>query len=252
MTTTLEQVRWMRFAEITGLSAPDLLHLQQAAVESLNQAQALKDVIDGAIALKFGPTARDTRARVGKDTGLVHFEEDGIRISVDLPKKPEWDQKKLTHIVRKIAAEGDDPAEHVEITYKVPERKYGAWPIHIREVFAPARTLNKTGDRPRIQALPPHTVRGIEFPAIPLHRKRPAIMLKGSADIDRGKKSWSVPNYCHPVLVAGTPQAFIHAGQVRHGHTQLPADLPGVGHNRPRSSLRLHGSPTFGLMHARA
>src|SRR5690606_24797234 len=104
----------------------------------LNQAKALKDVIDGAIALKFGPTARNTRARVGKDTGLVHFEEDGVRISVDLPKKPEWDQKKLAQIVTKIAADGDDPAEYVETTYKVPERKYGAWPAHIRQVFAPA------------------------------------------------------------------------------------------------------------------
>ena len=144
MTTTLDQVRWMRVAEITSLPAPDLMQLQQAAAESLNQAKALKDVIDGAIALKFGPTARNTRARVGKDTGLVHFEEDGVRISVDLPKKPEWDQKKLAQIVTKIAADGDDPAEYVEITYKVPERKYGAWPAHIRQVFAPARTL-KTG-----------------------------------------------------------------------------------------------------------
>lgn len=142
--TTLEQVRWMRVAQIVGLSAPDLLQLQQAAAESLIQAKALKDVIDGSIALKFGPKARDTRARVGKDTGLVHFEEDGIRISVDLPKKPEWDQTKLAQIVKTIVADGDDPLEYVDVTYKVPERNYGAWPEHIRQVFAPARTL-KTG-----------------------------------------------------------------------------------------------------------
>ena len=41
-------------------------------------------------------------------------------------------------------AEGDDPAEYVDIAIKVPERKFAAWPSHIRSAFEGARTV-RTG-----------------------------------------------------------------------------------------------------------
>lgn len=34
-----------------------------------------------------------------------------------------------------------DPAEDVEISYGVPERKCSAWPRRIREAFEPARIV---------------------------------------------------------------------------------------------------------------
>ena len=47
-------------------------------------------------------------------------------------------------MVERIRAAGDDPAEYVEITYKVPECAYTSWPAHIRDAFSPARTV-RTG-----------------------------------------------------------------------------------------------------------
>jgi len=44
-------------------------------------------------------------------------------------------------MVARIRAAKDDPAQYVDITYKVPERKYTAWPDAIREGFEPARTV---------------------------------------------------------------------------------------------------------------
>ena len=44
----------------------------------------------------------------------------------------------------RIAANGDDPAEYVEISYRVSEAKFSAWPESLKSAFAPARTL-KTG-----------------------------------------------------------------------------------------------------------
>ena len=41
-------------------------------------------------------------------------------------------------------AAGDDPTEYVDVAYKVPERKYNAWPESIRLAFAPARMV-RTG-----------------------------------------------------------------------------------------------------------
>ena len=51
---------------------------------------------------------------------------------------------KLAALVERIRAEGDDPAEYVDVSIKVPERKFAAWPSHIRSAFEDARTV-RTG-----------------------------------------------------------------------------------------------------------
>jgi len=152
MTITLEEARLLSVADMTGLPAQDLLQLQSAAVDLFRQAKDLKEWIDGAIALKYAAQAKALRAQLGKDTGTVHFDDDGVRVTADLPKKPVWDQKKLSEIAERITASGDDPTEYLDITYKVAERKYTAWPENLREVFVPARTL-KTG-KPTFQLIP--------------------------------------------------------------------------------------------------
>ena len=152
MTITLEEARLLSVAEMTGLPAQDLLQLQSAAVDLFRQAKDLKEWIDGAIALKYDAQAKALRVQLGKDTGTVHFDDDGGRITAELPKKPVWDQKKLSEIAERIATSSDDPTEYLDITYKVAERKYTAWPENLREVFAPARTL-KTG-KPTFQLIP--------------------------------------------------------------------------------------------------
>ena len=80
----------------------------------------------------------------GKDTGTVRLVEDGVIVIADLPKRVDWDQAQLAALVERIRAEGDDPAEYVDTAFKVPERKYAAWPSAIRAAFEDARTV-KTG-----------------------------------------------------------------------------------------------------------
>jgi len=141
MNTTLEDAKVFSVAEMTGLPARDLMQLQLAAKKALQKTKDLKDWIDGSIALKYESQAKALRTQLGKDTGTVNFDDDGIRITCDLPKRPSWDQKKLADIAKRIAADGDDPAEYLDITYKVAERKYTAWPETLRQSFTPARTL---------------------------------------------------------------------------------------------------------------
>ena len=38
-------------------------------------------------------------------------------------------------------AAGDDPAEYVETSYRISERKYAAWPVSLRDGFEAARTV---------------------------------------------------------------------------------------------------------------
>ena len=121
-----------------------LFQLKNDASDQQAVAKARTDHIDRAIELKFADRAHGLRMEAGKDTGVVHFDDGRVRITADLPKKVDWDQAKLAEITRRIAANGDDPSEYVDISYRVSETKFTAWPESLKSAFSPARTL-KTG-----------------------------------------------------------------------------------------------------------
>lgn len=103
-----------------------------------------EDALQAEYERRFSDLAQQLRRQQGKDTGVVHFDDGDVRITADLPKKVEWDQKRLAEISRRITASGDDLTEFVEISYRVSETKFNAWPKSLKNAFAPARTL-KTG-----------------------------------------------------------------------------------------------------------
>ena len=141
---TLEHIRTLPIGEIAALPAEYLAILQQDASASLKSAKIVAEWLDGAIAMRFGERAQTLRRESGKDTGTVRFEDDGVSVDADLPKRVDWDQSQLAALVERFRADGDDPSQYVDIAFKVPERKYSAWPNHIRTKFEPARTV-KTG-----------------------------------------------------------------------------------------------------------
>ena len=141
---TPEQVLATPAGELARQSGESLFQLKNDAADLLAAAKAIVEHIDRAVDLKYAQRAHELRLAAGKDTGVVHFDDGQVRITADLPKKVEWDQAKLGDITRRIAANGEDPAEYVEISYRVSETKFNAWPETLKSAFAPARTL-KTG-----------------------------------------------------------------------------------------------------------
>ena len=140
----LADIRTMPVGDIAALPAEQLALLQKDAETALTAAKTLKDWLDGAIGLRFAEKAHTARRDAGKDTGTVRLVEDGAIVVADLPKRVEWDQTQLAALVERIRAEGDDPTEYVDIAFKVPERKYAAWPSGTRAAFEGARTV-RTG-----------------------------------------------------------------------------------------------------------
>ncbi len=140
----LEDIRAMPDGEIAALPAEQPALLQEDAEAALTVAKKLKEWLDGAIGLHFAEKAHAARRNAGKDTGTVRLAEDGVIVVADLQKRVDWDQAQFAVLVERIRAEGDDPAEYVDIAFKVPERKYAAWPSAIRAAFEDARTV-RTG-----------------------------------------------------------------------------------------------------------
>ena len=141
---TLESIRTLPIGEIAALPADHLVLLQEDAEAALTAAKTTAEWIAGAIALRYADRAQAARRTENKDTGTVRFEDGSVTVIADLPKRVDWDQRALAAVVERIRAAGDDPSEYIDVAYRVPERKYAAWPESIRAAFAPARTV-RTG-----------------------------------------------------------------------------------------------------------
>ena len=146
---SLDELRRMPVGDIAALPPDQLALLQDEAEEALRHAREACERLDGAIAIKYSDRAQAERRFAGKDTGTIRFDDGAVTVIADLPKRVEWDQDKLAALVERIRTDGGNAAEYVDVAFKVPERKYAAWPSHIRSAFEDARTV-RTG-KPRFR-----------------------------------------------------------------------------------------------------
>ncbi len=133
-------------AVIAGLSLDALDAILGECADQTTIAGAAKKAITAYIEKSYAGDIAHAYAAQDKDFGTVRIADGGYEIVVETPKRTEWDQTILTAAGDKIAAAGDDVHEYLDVTLSVPERKYTAWPAHIRDVFEPARTV-KPGTR---------------------------------------------------------------------------------------------------------
>jgi hypothetical protein len=141
---TLDSVRQMPVDTIISLPAEHLALLQADAREAVEGAKRMQDWIEAAVALRYEQRAIGARAQAGKDTGNVRFQDGSVEVTAELPKRVEWDQRRLATLAEQIRAGGEDPREYLEVSFKVSERAYTTWPERIRKAFEPARTV-RTG-----------------------------------------------------------------------------------------------------------
>jgi len=127
--------------DIAALPVEMLAVLQHEIDEFAKKIKAAKARFDGALTIRYATRAVKERQLHGKDTGTVRFDDGDYTIVADLPKRVIWDQAKLAAMVEIIRQSKDDPAQYVDVAYKVPERKYNAWPTYLSRDFEPARTV---------------------------------------------------------------------------------------------------------------
>lgn len=139
--TTIKDLLHLPIGKVASYSPTKLYSFFTEVNEQLSQAKRAKSWLEGAMSIKYSARIKQLRTDSDKKTGIVHIEDAGIKISHDIPKKVAWDQKELSKIVENIATMGSDPAEYVDISYKVPEHKFIAWPKSTKQIFLSARTV---------------------------------------------------------------------------------------------------------------
>ena len=151
-TPSIDQLINLPAGEIAQLPVELLAALQREIDAAAKQMKAVTARFSTALEVRYAARAAEARRACGKDTGTVRIVDGDFTVVADLPKRVEWDQAKLAAMVERIRTAGEDPAEYVEISFKVPERNYVAWPDAIRQGFEPARTV-RTGTL-KVEILP--------------------------------------------------------------------------------------------------
>ncbi len=127
--------------ELAELPVEMLARLQGDLDHAARQLKAANARFNAALEVRYANRAAEARRACGKDTGTVRLVDGEFTVVADLPKRVEWDQERLAQIAACIAASGEDPAEFIDTTLKVAERKYAALPEAWRKGFEPARTV---------------------------------------------------------------------------------------------------------------
>lgn len=139
---TLDALVRLPMSEIAALPAVELARLQKEAEDALRKAKLTVAWLDGALTQKYAGRSRAARADAAKDFGVARFSDGDFTVVADLSKKVDWDQGQLSALMERIAADGEDPRDYVEVSFRVSERKYASWPPYIRKAFEPARTVS--------------------------------------------------------------------------------------------------------------
>lgn len=138
---SIKEIMQIPIGELANYNPSRLYILHEQMQINFEQAKRLRDWIESAINLKYEEKIRAKRLRLEKDSGVVHLEEDGFKISCDLPRKIEWDQRKLQIIIASMMSYGANINDFVETIYHVPERKYNSWSESMKKEFMPARIV---------------------------------------------------------------------------------------------------------------
>lgn len=138
---TVMPVAEMSVAQIAALPANQL---QEAHVNLLTLQTAIKGVLDrftAALDQRYAEQAIAARQANGRDFGVCHLTDGPLRITVDVPKRVQWDQAQLAEIAQRIAAAGDKVSDYIDTDYSVSESRFNAWPSTLKETFTKARTV---------------------------------------------------------------------------------------------------------------
>jgi hypothetical protein len=154
LVVTIPAIEALSVQEVAALPTVTLANLKADIEKKLEDAKRLDDKLDAALDYRYGPRAHQARAAQDKDTGTVRFEDNGLIVVADLPKRVKWDQQRLKDLVELIRSGwGEDPAGYVKVKFEVSERAFDSWPARLKELFAPARTV-ETG-KPSYELIAP-------------------------------------------------------------------------------------------------
>ena len=131
----------MSVGQLAALPAVQKAEIDKNLDEALDWLKKARTKFDAALDAAYGEQARTALRDSGRDFGTVHLDDGPLHIKFELPKKVNWDQKKLGDIATHIVAGGDKVEHFIDVKLAVSESRFTNWPPTLQQEFAAARTV---------------------------------------------------------------------------------------------------------------
>jgi hypothetical protein len=129
---TLEDMKEQPPGVLDSLPIAVLANLQTQAEAHLADASQMVAILHGTFVRRYADGLNST--------GTHHRTDNGFDITINVPKRVDWDAEEMAKAIETIKGWGENPADYVDTKISVSETKYKAWPPVIRDLFTPART----------------------------------------------------------------------------------------------------------------
>ena len=130
--------------ELQNLTLEQLHEILVWVKRSKNDIRGYESSLHSELAARFKARAAQVRSGLGKESGAARFTQEGFTVLADLPKKVEYDQKKLRLAVDELRACGEDPNDYVAFEISISEARWASFDGETQAHFQDARTV-KTG-----------------------------------------------------------------------------------------------------------
>lgn len=128
-------------SQMTALPHERLQELDVLLNELQTQVKQARERLNAALDARYGEQGRAALLDSGRDFGVTHLADGGLRVTYELPKRVSWDQKRLADMAERIVAAGERVQDYMDVELSVPESRFSNWPPALKEQFAPARTV---------------------------------------------------------------------------------------------------------------
>ncbi len=123
-TNIIYEIASKPISELAELPAAELAEMQKEVETLIALADNVRKWLNGALMLKYRDRLDAKRRELGRTFGEIRLQEDGLEITEDWPMVLEWQKDKLKEYAKRIAANGGNPEDYMDIDYTISEKKY--------------------------------------------------------------------------------------------------------------------------------
>ncbi|MBR1734742.1 MAG: hypothetical protein IJ730_04765 [Alphaproteobacteria bacterium] len=131
-------IETLSIRELSKLSETDLCDLSEKISETSKWIKELSEKFEMALSAKYTEEAKKELNENGDDFGTCHLKKGAHTVTVQIPKKIQWNQEILAQLYAKLPPE--DRKDIFKVTYSISERDYSKTSDILRTALEPARS----------------------------------------------------------------------------------------------------------------
>lgn len=140
-TNIIYEIASKPISELAELPVAELAEMQKEVETLIALADNVRKWLNGALMLKYSTLINEKRTKTNRPYGEISFPDNGYIVTVDRPLVLEWQKDKLKEYAKRIAANGGNPEDYMDIDYTISEKKYCSLSDEARKSLNTARNI---------------------------------------------------------------------------------------------------------------